>query len=536
MQNVLAGPTVTDAELVAEALGGNRDAFGEIVDRYKSLVCSIAFSATGNLSQSEDIAQETFLSAWKSLRQLREPEKLRSWLCGIARNLVNNSLRRGRREPLCDTADVALLTDRPAPEPLPSERAISQEEQALLWRTLEQIPEIYREPLVLYYREGASVQRVAEALEISEDAVKQRLSRGRKILTGQLAQFVEGALRQSAPGRAFTFAVLASLPILPVTAGAMTAGTAAAQGVGTAKGLAAIQGLGFLTILTAIVGPIAGILGAWLGTKASLENAKSEEERRLIRRQVWWLFFFIASFVILVTAVTFAPGLKTRPVLYAWTLAALWFGYISTLLVLILRHNAAHHRLIRQHPQFAAFRETAQRFEYESNWRFLGLPLLHVHTGSDSRGRPSLARGWIAVGDLAVGFFAIGGLAFGPVAIGGISAGVISLGGAAAGLVVLAGVGIGYWVAAGVGLGIYAFGGTVIAWKIAAGGVAIARDFAVGGVAVAAHVNDALARAAVKSTFFEAAGLSMQYALFLVWLPVGLVILQLLERKKRRQS
>jgi DNA-directed RNA polymerase specialized sigma24 family protein len=56
-----------DAELVAESLAGNRDAFGQIIARYQSLVCSLAYSGTGSLSQSEDLAQETFVVAWASL-------------------------------------------------------------------------------------------------------------------------------------------------------------------------------------------------------------------------------------------------------------------------------------------------------------------------------------------------------------------------------------------------------------------------------------------------------------------------------------
>src|SRR3954467_13837765 len=89
----------SDSELVAQSLAGNRDAFGRIVSRYQSLVCSLAYSATGSLSQSEDLAQDTFVTAWKQLRDLREPEKLPAWFCGIARNLIHNSLRKGGREP-----------------------------------------------------------------------------------------------------------------------------------------------------------------------------------------------------------------------------------------------------------------------------------------------------------------------------------------------------------------------------------------------------------------------------------------------------
>ena len=81
-----------DAELVAESLDGSRDAFRRIVERYQTLICSLAYSATGNVSRSEDMAQETFIAAWKQLRALREPAKLRAWLCGIARHRIQKSL------------------------------------------------------------------------------------------------------------------------------------------------------------------------------------------------------------------------------------------------------------------------------------------------------------------------------------------------------------------------------------------------------------------------------------------------------------
>ena len=102
--------------------------------------------------------------------------------------------------------------------PSPVGEAISREEQALLGRCLEQMPESYREPLVLFYRDGQSVAAVAVALELSEDAVKQRLSRGRQMLREQMAGFVESALRRSGPGEAFTLAVLAALPLLTTAA------------------------------------------------------------------------------------------------------------------------------------------------------------------------------------------------------------------------------------------------------------------------------------------------------------------------------
>ena len=98
-----------DADLVADSLGGRRDAFRQIVERYQTLVCSLAYSATGNVSQSEDVAQETFISAWKDLRLLRQPDKLRAWLCGIVRNKIHRSRRDDGHEPVRNAAPLPRL-------------------------------------------------------------------------------------------------------------------------------------------------------------------------------------------------------------------------------------------------------------------------------------------------------------------------------------------------------------------------------------------------------------------------------------------
>src|SRR6266576_5944658 len=120
----------SDSELVTQSLAGNRDAFGWIVGRYQSLLCSLAYSATGSLNQSEDLAQETFITAWKQLAELREPEKLRSWLCRITRNLTYDALRQQGREPIHKAATLEEVHEMPGAEPLPSDHTISREEEA----------------------------------------------------------------------------------------------------------------------------------------------------------------------------------------------------------------------------------------------------------------------------------------------------------------------------------------------------------------------------------------------------------------------
>jgi RNA polymerase sigma factor (sigma-70 family) len=271
--------SVSDMDLVAESLSGNRDAFGHIVSRYQNLICSLAYSATGNLSQSEDLAQETFLAAWKQLGDLREPAKLRAWLCGIARNLIHNALRRQGREPVHAAESLEAVHETPAAERAPGEHAITNEEQAIMWRSLERIPDIYREALVLFYREHQSIETVAQNLELSEDAVKQRLSRGRKLLHEEVAAFVEGALRQSAPGQAFVGAVLSSLPVKTVSLA--SAGAAKSGGI-----------LSFLTL------PVLGFLGSLFGSVWVVWNAKNPPQRRVLARGMGAIWLSVLGVVI----------------------------------------------------------------------------------------------------------------------------------------------------------------------------------------------------------------------------------------------
>src|SRR5436853_764257 len=140
MKQAVKETVSSDSELVTRSLAGNRDAFGWIVARYQSLLCSLAYSATGSLSQSQDLAQETFVAAWKQLADLREPEKLRPWLCRISRNLTCDALLKQGREPTHKAESLEEIRESPAAIPMPSEHTISREEEAILWRLLERIP------------------------------------------------------------------------------------------------------------------------------------------------------------------------------------------------------------------------------------------------------------------------------------------------------------------------------------------------------------------------------------------------------------
>ncbi len=343
-----------DALLVERSLAGDRQAFGRIVGRYQSLVCALAFSATGSRSRSEDLAQETFFTAWRNLRALREPGRLRPWLCGIARNLIHGEIRRLERQPAHAADALDTATTVASAEPLPTAQAVSNEEMAILWREVGRLPEKYREPLVLFYREHQSVERVAAALELTPDAVMQRLSRGRRLLHERMLAFVETTLERTNPGPAFTLQVTAALPIL------IGAGPAAVAASTIAPSGAVIKG-GGLGLLLAWAAPLVGVFAAIGISWSDIVQSPTRRERRFVARYTLALWLSVVGFVVAMSTVSWfahAYGLvRRRDWLATAPYVALWFGYALTavtLIVLMLRGKAALRRqMLAQDPATA---------------------------------------------------------------------------------------------------------------------------------------------------------------------------------------
>ncbi len=505
----------SDAALVAECLTGNREAFGHIVARYQTLICSLAYSSTGNLTQSEDLAQETFVAAWKQLGNLREPEKLRSWLCTIARNLTYDSLKQHGREPAHAAEALDAIPETHADEPSPQDFAISHEEAAILWRSLERIPDTYREPLILFCREHQSIQTVAGHLGLTEDNVKQRLSRGRKLLQEQVLAFVEGALSRTNPGQAFTLSVLAALPTLTISAKAATVGAAAAKGSATAKAAAATG------LFAIFVGPALAFLNMWMGYRMTQKTAQTDRERAFNKSFYKRLVACVLGFLILYSVLIFAGAslVESHSFVFVTLVLCLAAAYITALTAFSIWCYRARRRLLADFtPAEIATAPRTAVWEYRSHFHLLGLPLLHMRIG-DRMGQP--LRAWIAIGDCAFGgLFAFGGIAVAPISIGGCALGLFSFGGFALAVIASGGMAVGGWAFGGLAIGWQSDGGCAIALNAAWGGYAIARDFALGGIAHAAQTtNDSVFHVLKSFPFFRAVGAILPYLPWfnLVW-------------------
>ncbi|MEM9493141.1 MAG: sigma-70 family RNA polymerase sigma factor [Myxococcota bacterium] len=198
-----------DARLYESAKAGNRTAFEELVRRYRSLISAVAHKITRDPVLGEDIVQDTFLEAWRRLDDLRNPDSLRYWLVGIARNKSRQALTRRSRHPSTSLDALAeegnVFCDRPSP----LDSALDRELRAEVSHLMTRVPAAYQQTLHLFYLESLSVKQIADQLSLSTDAVKQRLTRGRRCLRQQASAAEKRQARtigkpgRRRPGRAY---------------------------------------------------------------------------------------------------------------------------------------------------------------------------------------------------------------------------------------------------------------------------------------------------------------------------------------------
>ncbi len=184
-------PPLTDAELAVHAAAGSGDAFHELVRRFERPVLSLIVRMVGDPAIAEDLAQETFVKAFRHLDRYDPKRKLASWLFKIAHNTTLDHLRRKHPESVPleaggeedeETWEVLAAPETTAPD----RRAESAEVMAGLEEALRALAPRYREILLLRFREGLAYQEIAEVIGVPMGTMKIQLHRARKSLATEL--------------------------------------------------------------------------------------------------------------------------------------------------------------------------------------------------------------------------------------------------------------------------------------------------------------------------------------------------------------
>ncbi|HLK69951.1 MAG TPA: sigma-70 family RNA polymerase sigma factor [Bryobacteraceae bacterium] len=170
MMSWLATEVDEDDSLIRAAVSGDRGAFGELYVRYARMVHGILLVRVPH-GDAEDLVQDVFMSAMRQLRGLRTAAAFRGWLAAIARNRAVDYLRASRRTTPLDEEITRKQGMRPAGQ-----------DSLVVLDLIRQLPEAYRETLILRLVEGLTGPEIAEQTGLAPDSVRVNLCRGMKML------------------------------------------------------------------------------------------------------------------------------------------------------------------------------------------------------------------------------------------------------------------------------------------------------------------------------------------------------------------
>jgi len=171
----VTGTDWTDQEYVESSRNGCPEHFRVLVQRYQKPVFAYLSSRIGNLSEAEEAAEESFVRAFLSLKNLRKPESFYCWLLGIAGRVAKEHFRSVAHRERARLASEPILANAAAPE-----------ETYALEEAVAALPETYRQVIVLRYYEDLSCQEVATRLGLPLGTVTKTLSRAYALLRQEL--------------------------------------------------------------------------------------------------------------------------------------------------------------------------------------------------------------------------------------------------------------------------------------------------------------------------------------------------------------
>lgn len=190
--------STVETEFIEKLRSGNADAFDLLITRYSADIYALLHRLTGDPDDAGDLTQETFLSALKAIKGFRGDSELRTWLFRIAVNHSRNRFRWWKRRkgektisldaPIGDgSSNVGDMIAHRSVDP--EEITLRREREAGIKRALADMPDIFREAIVLCDIEGMSYDEISRTLDISIGTVKSRVARGREDLRRRLKDF-----------------------------------------------------------------------------------------------------------------------------------------------------------------------------------------------------------------------------------------------------------------------------------------------------------------------------------------------------------
>ena len=182
--------TLDDANLVQLARQGDEEAFGELMNRYWQTIGVLAYQKVGRMQDADDVAQETFIRAYKALGDLRDPHRFGAWVYHIGLRQCIDCLRARKRKQALSLDGLQERNVQFAEGEVPDFLEL-QEQNGELLRAVHSLPDNYRVVLTLRYYKGMAYREIAEHLGEPQGTISNRIFRGLRLLKDQMESTVK---------------------------------------------------------------------------------------------------------------------------------------------------------------------------------------------------------------------------------------------------------------------------------------------------------------------------------------------------------
>ena len=191
----------TEVQLARDLIAGKPEAFDRFVEHFRSKIFQYSWMMCGHREDAEEVSQDTLLKIFENFDQLREPERVRSWVLRIAKNFC---LMKRRRSQYAPTQELSLDDYMPALDrngdqlklqiadwsSLPEDKVLRAELRRVLDGAIGELPDMYRVVILLRDVEELSTEETAQVLDLTSDAVKTRLHRARLAIRQKLDAYL----------------------------------------------------------------------------------------------------------------------------------------------------------------------------------------------------------------------------------------------------------------------------------------------------------------------------------------------------------
>lgn len=188
-------PPQSDAETVAAILKGDRELFGELVERYQGRLVNYLFRLLRSTEEAQDLAQEVFVKIYLALDRYDPNYKFSTWLFRVAQNAAIDRIRKRRLQVVSMDRPGSRDEDSrswefPSPDPSPYRNLRNRERGEAIQEVIDQLPWEYRELIVLRHYGELSYDEIASLKQMPLGTVKNKLFRGRQMMKEKLQDYL----------------------------------------------------------------------------------------------------------------------------------------------------------------------------------------------------------------------------------------------------------------------------------------------------------------------------------------------------------